>query len=78
MYEIINNLIAIPPENHIAFNSRPNRNKHNQQIKVKSVNVDAYKYSFFPKTIVDWNTLKQEEVDCRSVEQFKAVLQKSN
>jgi hypothetical protein len=41
----------------ITFNSRPNRNSNNRQIKVLSTNTDIYKNSYFPKTIKDWNNL---------------------
>ena len=75
LFKIINNLVAIQPENHLVFNSRPSRNKHSKQIIVKSPNIDCFKYSFFPRTIIDWNTLSQEEVDCQTLIEFKAVLQ---
>ena len=74
MFKIINNLVAIPPDN-LQFNQRPHRNKHNKQILVKQSNVDSYKFSFTPRTIIDWNNLAQREVDCQTVNSFKAVLQ---
>ena len=74
MFKIINNLVAIPPDN-LQFNQRPHRNKHNKQILVKQSNVDSYKFSFTPRTIIDWNNLAQREVDCQTVNNFKAVLQ---
>ena len=41
MFKIINNLVAIPADNYISFNTRETRNKHSMQIKVKSPNIDS-------------------------------------
>ena len=77
-YKIVNNLVAIPPENHITENKRNLRNTHNKQYLHKKVNIEPYKNSFFPRTILDWNSLSKTEVDCQSLGQFKAVLQRNN
>ena len=76
LFKIINNLVAIPPDNYVTFNTRVIRNRHNRQIRVKSPNNNSYKFSFMPRTIVDWNDLSQEEVDCQTLSQLKAALQK--
>ena len=76
-YKIVNNLVAIPPENHLIENKRNLRNTHNKQFLHKRVHVDPYKYSFFPKTIIEWNSLEEQEVNCLSLGQFKAVLQRN-
>ena len=76
-YKIVNNLVAIPPENHLVENKRNLRNTHNKQFLHKRVHVDPYKYSFFPKTIIEWNSLEEQEVNCLSLGQFKAVLQRN-
>ena len=78
LFKIINNLVAIPPDDYLTFSIRPNRLKHSKQIQVKSPTINCYKYSFFPRTILDWNTLSQEVVDCRTLIKFKAVLQDNN
>ena len=75
MFKIINNLVAIPADNYISFNTREIRNRHSKQIKVKSPNIDRYKYSFFPRTIIDWNNLDQENVNCLTLDTFKAARQ---
>ena len=78
LYKIINNLVAIPPDKHFSFKqSKYNlRSNHSKQIITKSVDVDSYKFSFFPRTINQWNELSEQEVNCKSVSQLKAVLQK--
>ena len=78
LYKIVNNLVAIPPEKHFSFKtSRYNlRQNHSKQIVTKESNVNIHKYSFFPRTIIDWNELRKPEVNCRSLVGFKAALQK--
>ena len=76
-YKIVNNLVAIPPEQNLVKNQRILRNTHNKQYLHKRVNIDQYKYSYFPRTIIEWNSLSKQEVDCQSLGQFKAVLQRS-
>ena len=34
----------------------------------------VYKYSFFPRTIQDWNSLPTYVTDCTSLEEFKAAM----
>ena len=80
LFKILNNLVAIPPDKHIKFkNKKYNlRSNHSKEIILKNPDVDSYKYSFFPRTIVDWNGLSEKEVSCQSVNQFKAALQRNN
>ena len=77
-YKIVNHLVAIPPEHHIVKNQRISRNSHSQQYLHKRVNIDPYKYSYFPRTIIEWNSLlSEQEVNCPSLGQFRAVIQRS-
>ena len=78
LFKIINRLVAIPPDNFLSFNKRKIRNRNSKQIQVKSANVDCYKFSFFPRTIIDWNSLDEETVSCQTLENFKAALQRNN
>ncbi|CAC5408524.1 unnamed protein product [Mytilus coruscus] len=55
LYKIVNDLVAIPTEHHIEFNTRPSRTSNVKQLKLLSANTDIYKHSFFPETIIDWN-----------------------
>ena len=56
-YNIVHNRIAIPPENYLAPNTRPTRSTNDMIFKQIPAYADAYKYSFFPDTIVRWNSL---------------------
>ena len=76
MYKILNNLVAIPPTDHLTFNPRQPRNKHGQQLLHKTCQIDNYKFSFFPNTIKDWNSLTEAEVGCLNLGQFKTAVQK--
>ena len=37
-------------------------------------NNNVYKYSFFPRTILDWNNLQPNILDIASIESFKAAI----
>ena len=71
LFKIVNDLVAIPADQHIRYNNRTSRNRHSKQLKVESSNSDIYKNSFFPRTIIDWNNLPQSVIDCDTVENFK-------
>ena len=61
--KIINNLVAIHKDDYLDFNTRESRHGHSKQILVKSSDhgCNVHKYSFFPKTILNWNELSQED-----------------
>ena len=71
--------MAIPPDKHLSFKQTKYnlRSKHSKQITIKSADVDSYKFSFFPRTIIQWNELSEKEVNCQSIIQLKAALQQT-
>ena len=77
LYKIINNLVAIPPDKHLVPKNQNYhlRAKNQKQFHTKSANVDNFKFSFFVRTIKEWNDLSEEIVSCQSVNTFKAALQ---
>ena len=80
MYKIVNKHVAFPPNDHISSNTRNSRTvvcSHSAQLKVRSVEIENYRNSFFPKTIIEWNNLKKDLVDCQNVLSFKAAVQRS-
>ena len=80
MYKIVNKHVAIPPKDHIPSNTRNSRTvvcNHSAQLLVRAVDIENYRSSFFPKTILEWNNLGKELVDCQSVSSFKAAVQRS-
>ena len=68
-----NNLVAIPKDDYLDLNTRSSRQGHSKQILVKSSDrgCNAHKYSFFPRTILDWKELSQDRDD-----QFKHFFKK--
>jgi hypothetical protein len=77
LFKIINNLVAIPPDKYLERkNQNYNlRNPNQKQYQVKSANVDSFKFSFFPRSIKEWNNLSEKEVSCPSVNTFRAAMQ---
>ena len=74
---MLNNLVAIPP----IFNLKvkctiKDQTMHSEAIIMKNSDIDRNKYSSVTITVVDWNGLIEKEVGCRSVNQFKAALQR--
>lgn len=62
MYKILNKQIAtdIPPE--VVKQSRSLRRCHKYSLIQIQTRVDSDKYSFFPRTIIDWNSLPESVV----------------
>ena len=71
--------VAIPKEGRLIPPKRLSRNKHDKNFQIPSAASDYRKYSFFPRTIRDWNALPPHGVvTAPSVEAFKASLIKLN
>jgi hypothetical protein len=51
---------------------------YDKSFQIQSAASDYRKYSFFPRTIRDWNALPPVVVTAPSVEAFKASLTKLN
>jgi hypothetical protein len=57
-YKIIHHLVAIYPTNLLVpFDSRTRQYTHSHSYRHIHTSLDSYKYSFYPKTIVQWNLL---------------------
>ncbi len=61
-YKITNSLIAIPIPDYISLNPRPSRSSHPLAYRTILTPTDYYKFSFYPRTIVHWNTLPADIV----------------
>ena len=73
MYKIRHELVEIPMSQHLVHNTRSSR-PHNQKYIRPATRIDAYKYSFFPASIKEWNKLPAHVVECATLESFKASL----
>ena len=47
---------------------------NSQGYRVDQTNTVVYRYSFFPRTTVDWNNLEQEIVSSKTLESFKTQI----
>ncbi|XP_071152259.1 uncharacterized protein [Mytilus edulis] len=77
-HKAIHERVAIPIPTHII---KPRRTSRLHQPNTKRYvqirpNKDIYKYSFFPRTIRDWNKLPDELLEIESSEEFKTKLTK--
>ena len=76
LHKAIHEKVAIPIPSYIIKPTRTSRFHHPKryiQIRPKK---DVYKYSFFPRTIRDWNQLSDFLLDIESSEEFKSRLTK--
>ena len=78
MYNITNEKVAIPKEGRLILPKRLSRNMNDKSFQIPLAASDYRKYSFFPRTIRDWNALPPGIVKTPSVEAFKASLTKLN
>ena len=50
------------------------RSSHKKNFKYLPTNTDTFRYSFVPRTIIEWNSLPASAVECTSPESFKTQL----
>ena len=75
LYKIINGLIDINFDQNLTWAQGQCLRKNNTlQIKTTLIHTDNYKYSFFPRTINDWNALPDIIVTAESIVSFKQQL----
>lgn len=75
LYNIINNRIKMNFNSYMQFNrSRPTRGKHDKTVVMPRTRTDAYRFSFFPRTIAEWNALPPEIVNMPTIDSFLTAL----
>lgn len=75
-YKIANNKIAIPIPDYIKPRERTTRRSQQQRYMRLGSSMDTYKFSYFPRTLKDWDELPQIIVELPSLEQFKVALER--
>jgi len=77
-YKIVHGLVVIPTTPYLlpASYDRPTRGHHSSEFLVPSTRVNAFRYSYFPATIMSWNGLPAHIIQSPSVECFKSRLAK--
>ena len=75
-YKIFNKHVAVDTGNILRASTRNTRS--NSALSSAFINTqttkDCYKYSFFPRTVADWNQLSPKTREIKSVDAFKALL----
>ena len=73
-YKIIYDKVDIVGAAYYNKITRPTRNSHTHSIHRPTTKHNYYKFSFFPRTIAEWNSLSEDCVTQQSLDQFKAKL----
>ena len=75
MYKIHNQDIAVPLPDYIQRpKASQTRQYHASKFRVLAPHSNVYKFSFFPRTILDWNALPSSVLDCNKLDSFKTGL----
>ena len=74
-YKVVNGLVAVPLPDYIQPRThRISKYCHSMTFRQIHTGKDSYKYSFFPLTVVKWNTLPETAVTSPSLDSFKAEI----
>ena len=74
-YKVLNHHLEIPQSYHpVPAQDLQDTRGHDKRFQTYQPEIDAYKFSFFPRTVVDWNKLPAETVHAESIEAFKLRL----
>ncbi|KAI8490600.1 hypothetical protein Bbelb_318680 [Branchiostoma belcheri] len=74
-YKLTHNIIKIPTSNLLKPAQGRTRGSHQYKYQPIHARTDTYKYSFFPRTIPQWNALPGPVVMAPTVESFRARLE---
>ena len=75
MYKLSHNLTDFSVTAHLKPNyERRTRGSHDFKFLVPRSKKDVFKFSFFPRTICEWNSLPDDIVNTTSVNSFKSKL----
>lgn len=70
-YKILNGEACITIPEYVKRSDIKTRQHHKDRFSRLSTSTDAYKYSFIPRTITDWNKLPEEVIQAPSTETFR-------
>ena len=74
LYKVKNGLVEVPTEYHPVSKTRESRGCHSKQYVTYQTDIDSFKYSFLPRTVLDWNKLPRTVVEAESLVDFKRRL----
>ena len=70
-FKTVNRLVAIDPSHYLTPGPSFTRSKNNKKYQQHKVYTSSYQYSFFPRTIPEWNKLPQTIIDTTTMDEFK-------
>ncbi len=71
LYKIINEMANVPNQEILISADTRTRSKHGHKFCTITKNTNEYKYSFFQRTISQWNCLPKALVDSETVHAFE-------
>ena len=73
-YKIVYNHVDINPLHYLTPYNRHTRHHHHMAYQIPPSTADYHKFSFFPRTVVLWNTLPTYVVSADTIPGFKSAL----
>ena len=74
LYKILHGQLDIGNDNEIRYKPTRERRGHANQLIVNAASTDAYRYSFFPRSIRSWNGLAPSTISQDDPIKFKQAL----
>ena len=74
LYKAVNGFVAIPVQQYLIPLNRPSRHSNSLSFQLFSTRHDYFKYSFFPRTVVQWNLLPDATVKASTCDAFRACI----
>ena len=74
LYKSIYNIIAVNSNIYLVPNNSSTRHNHSLTYHQISTTTNYHKFSFYPRTIVQWNALPASIAEVKTLDQFKAGL----
>ena len=74
LYKCVSNINALQMPPYVVRPTRTTRGQNSNSFIAISCNNDSYKYSYLPKTLLEWNNLPERVVSQKTVEKFRTSL----
>ena len=74
LYKILNGTLAVVIPNYFRQKERQTRNYHPLKFINAACRTNIYKYSFFPRSVKEWNELPETIIEAANKEAFKLAL----
>ncbi len=79
LYKVVCGIVALPAEQYLvpAVNHHTRQPRHRQFTPIPA-GTNYFRYSFFPRTILEWNQLEDSIMTTEILAQFKTGLARSS